>query len=374
MSTRPAAAGARRFDDERYFVASSWTLMRRRFMRHRLALIGGVVLGVIYLLAIFADFFAVSGRDLRYPEHLYAPPTRVRVVHEGSLRAPFVYGLQVTRHPVTRAKVFTVDPQQTFPVRFFVPGYEYRLLGLIPLRVHFLGVDEPGVLFPFGTDSLGRDMLARVLHGARVSLSIGLVGVAISFALGCLLGGVSGFFGGPVDMLVQRVIEFLQALPTIPLWMALAAAVPIEWPALRVYFVITIILSVIGWTGLARVVRGKLLQLRTEDYVTAAAIGGAKPMAIIIRHLLPGFLSYLIVHLTVAIPYVILGETALSFIGIGLRPPVVSWGVMLQQAQNVRTISLHPWLLLPGLFVVVVVLCFNFVGDGLRDAADPYQR
>ena len=374
MSTRQAAAGARRFDDERYFVASSWTLMRRRFMRHRLALIGGVVLGVIYLLAIFADFFAVSGRDLRYPEHLYAPPTRVRVVHEGSLRAPFVYGLQVTRHPVTRAKVFTVDAQQTFPVRFFVPGYEYRLLGLIPLRVHFLGVDEPGVLFPFGTDSLGRDMLARVLHGARVSLSIGLVGVAISFALGCLLGGVSGFFGGPVDMLVQRVIEFLQALPTIPLWMALAAAVPIEWPALRVYFVITIILSVIGWTGLARVVRGKLLQLRTEDYVTAAAIGGAKPMAIITRHLLPGFLSYLIVHLTVAIPYVILGETALSFIGIGLRPPVVSWGVMLQQAQNVRTISLHPWLLLPGLFVVVVVLCFNFVGDGLRDAADPYQR
>ena len=375
MSTRQAdAAGARRFDDERYFVASSWTLMRRRFMRHRLALIGGVVLGVIYLLAIFADFFAVSGRDLRYPEHLYAPPTRVRVAHEGRLRAPFVYGLQVTRHPVTRAKVFTVDRQQTFPVRFFVPGYEYRLLGLIPLRVHFLGVDEPGVLFPFGTDSLGRDMLARVLHGARVSLSIGLVGVAISFALGCLLGGVSGFFGGPVDMLVQRVIEFLQALPTIPLWMALAAAVPIEWPALRVYFVITIILSVIGWTGLARVVRGKLLQLRTEDYVTAAAIGGARPMAIITRHLLPGFLSYLIVHLTVAIPYVILGETALSFIGIGLRPPVVSWGVMLQQAQNVRTISLHPWLLLPGLFVVVVVLCFNFVGDGLRDAADPYQR
>ena len=378
MSTRQAGAAgarrARRLDDERYFVASSWTLMRRRFMRHRLALIGGVVLGVIYLLAIFADFFAVSGRDLRYPEHLYAPPTRVRVAHEGRLRAPFVYGLQVTRHPVTRAKVFTVDRQQTFPVRFLVPGYEYRLLGLIPLRVHFLGVDEPGVLFPFGTDSLGRDMLARVLHGARVSLSIGLVGVAISFALGCLLGGVSGFFGGPVDMLVQRVIEFLQALPTIPLWMALAAAVPIEWPALRVYFVITIILSVIGWTGLARVVRGKLLQLRTEDYVTAAAIGGARPMAIITRHLLPGFLSYLIVHLTVAIPYVILGETALSFIGIGLRPPVVSWGVMLQQAQNVRTISLHPWLLLPGLFVVVVVLCFNFVGDGLRDAADPYQR
>ena len=360
--------------DESYFVASSWTLMRRSFVRHRLALIGGVALAVIYLLAIFADFFSVSDRDRRYPEHLYAPPTRVRLVHEGRLRAPFVYGLQVTRHPVTRAKVFTIDPQQIFPVRFFVPGYEYRLFGLIPLRTHFLGVDEPGVLFPFGTDSLGRDMLARVLRGARVSLSIGLVGVAISFVLGCLLGGVSGFFGGPADMLVQRVIEFLQALPHIPLWMALAAAVPAQWPPLRVYFMITIILSVIGWTGLARVVRGKLLQLRTEDYVMAAAVGGAKSMAIITRHLLPGFMSYLIVHLTLAVPYMILGETALSFIGIGLRSPVVSWGVMLQQAQNVRTISLHPWLLIPGLFVVAVVLCFNFVGDGLRDAADPYRR
>ncbi len=374
ITRREAAAAGSRQLDERYFVASSWTLMRRSFMRHRLALIGGVVLSVIYLLAIFADFLSVSGRDQRYPEHLYAPPTRVRVAHEGRLRAPFVYGLQVTRHPVTRAKVFTIDRGQTFPVRFFVTGYEYRLLGLIPARLHLLGVDQPGVLFPFGTDSLGRDMLARVLHGARISLSIGLVGVAISFLLGCLLGGVSGFFGGPADMLVQRVIEFLQALPTIPLWMALAAALPIEWPALRVYFMIVVILSVIGWTGLARVVRGKLLQLRTEDYVTAATIGGATPMTIILRHLLPGFMSYLIVSLTLAIPYMILGETALSFIGIGLRPPVVSWGVMLQQAQNVRTISLHPWLLIPGLFVVVVVLCFNFVGDGLRDAADPYRR
>ena len=375
MSTRheDTAAGAQQLD-ERYFVASSWTLMRRKFLRHRLALIGGVVLIVVYLLAVFADFLAVSGRDQRYPEHLYAPPTRVRVVHEDGLRAPFVYGLQVTRDPVTRAKVFTIDRGRTFPVRLFVPGYEYRLFGLFPARLHLLGVDEGGVLFPFGTDSLGRDMLTRVLHGARVSLSIGLVGVALSFLLGCLLGGVSGFFGGPVDMLVQRMIEFLQALPTIPLWMALAAAVPVEWPALRVYFMITVILSVIGWTGLARVVRGKLLQLRTEDYVTAAAIGGATSMTIILRHLLPGFLSYLIVHLTLAIPYMILGETALSFIGIGLRPPVVSWGVMLQQAQNVRTISLHPWLLIPGLFVVMVVLCFNFVGDGLRDAADPYRR
>ena len=375
MSTghEETAAGAQQLD-ERYFVASSWTLMRRKFLRHRLALIGGVVLIVVYLLAVFADFLAVSGRDQRYPEHLYAPPTRVRVVHEDGLRAPFVYGLQVTRDPVTRAKVFTIDRGQTYPGQASRDRLRVPAVRAVPGPPAPAGRRRGGVLFPFGTDSLGRDMLTRVLHGARISLSIGLVGVALSFLLGCLLGGVSGFFGGPADMLVQRIIEFLQALPTIPLWMALAAAVPIEWPALRVYFMITVILSVIGWTGLARVVRGKLLQLRTEDFVTAAAIGGATSMKIILRHLLPGFLSYLIVHLTLAIPYMILGETALSFIGIGLRPPVVSWGVMLQQAQNVRTISLHPWLLIPGLFVVMVVLCFNFVGDGLRDAADPYRR
>ena len=359
--------------DESYYMASSWTLMRRRFLKNKLALIGGMILLAIYLLAALAGFFSVADPFARFPEHLLAPPTRIRVFHQGSLQWPFVYGLTTGRDPVTRAKVFEDDPEQRYPLRFFVEGHEYNLLGLIPSRMHFIGVDEPGVLFLFGTDSLGRDMFSRILLGARVSLSIGLAGVAISFVLGCLLGGISGFFGGWVDMIVQRIIEFLQSLPTIPLWMGLAAAVPIEWPALRVYFMITIILSILGWTGLARVVRGKLLQLREEDYVMAAKFAGSTDLRIINRHLLPGFMSYLIVHLTLAIPNMILGETALSFIGVGLRPPVVSWGVMLQQAQNVRTVSLHPWLLIPGLCVVIVVLCFNFVGDGLRDAADPYK-
>lgn len=359
--------------DERYYMASSWTLMRRRFFKHRLALFGGVVLLVVYVLAALAGFFSVADPFERFPDHVFAPPTNIRISHEGSLQWPFVYGLKTGRHPVTRAPVFEDDLEQRYPIQFFVERHEYNLLGLLPSRTHMLGVEEPGVIFLFGTDSLGRDMFSRVLHGARVSLSIGLVGVALSFVLGCLLGGLSGYFGGWIDMIVQRLIEFLQSLPTIPVWMGLAAAVPIEWPALRVYFMITVILSIIGWTGLARVVRGKLLQLREEDYVMAAKFAGSTDLRIINRHLLPGFMSYLIVHLTLAIPGMILGETALSFIGIGLRPPVVSWGVMLQQAQNVRTISLQPWLLIPGLCVVIVVLCFNFVGDGLRDAADPYK-
>ena len=358
---------------ESYYLASSWTLIRRRFLKHRLAVIGSAILLAIYLLAGFAGFFSVADIYQRHPDHLYAPPSSVRIIHEGRLQRPFVYGLRVGRDPETLAPIYESDPQQIYPLRFLVRGHEYRLIGLLPTDLHFVGVDEPGYLFLFGTDSLGRDMFSRVLAGARISLSIGLLGVTISFVLGCLLGGVSGYFGGTVDMIVQRIIEFLQALPSIPLWMALAAAVPINWPPLRIYFMITVILSFVGWTELARVVRGKILQLRVEDYVMAASIAGARERSIISRHLLPGFTSYLIVSVTLAVPGMILGETALSFIGIGLRPPVVSWGVMLQQAQNVRTVALHPWLLIPALFVVFTVLCFNFVGDGLRDVADPYK-
>ena len=365
-----AGAGGRGDD---YYVASSWTLIRRRFLKHRLAVVGGVILLAIYLSAAFAGFLSTAGTFERHTDFLYAQPTRVRVFHEGRLQRPFVYGLRTGRDPETLAPIYEDDVQRRYPLRLLVRGHEYRLLGLIPANLHLLGVDPPGRLFLFGTDSLGRDMFSRVLAGARISLTIGLVGVAISFVLGCLLGGVSGYFGGLADMIVQRVIEFLQALPQIPLWMALAAAVPANWPALRIYFMITVILSVVGWTELARVVRGKILQLRVEDYVMAAAVAGAREGTIITRHLLPGFASYLIVSMTLAVPGMILGETALSFIGIGLRPPVVSWGVMLQQAQNIRTVALHPWLLIPGLYVVFTVLCFNFVGDGLRDAADPYK-
>ena len=346
--------------------------MRRRFFKHYLAVIGALVLLAMYLTAAFAGFFAVADTFERHTKYEFAPPTRVRIFHEGRLQRPFVYGLRQEQDPETLAKIYVTDRGQIYPIRFLVQGHEYRLIGLFPSRLHFMGVDPPGAFFPFGTDPLGRDMYSRILQGARISLSIGLVGVAISFLLGCLLGGVSGYFGGVVDMVVQRIIEFLQSLPQIPLWMALAAAVPTEWPVVRTYFMITIILSIVGWTELARAVRGKLLQLRVEDFVMAAAVAGAKEFAIIVRHLLPGFMSYLIVSVTLAVPGMILGETALSFIGVGLRPPVVSWGVMLQQAQNVRTVVLNEWLLIPALFVVATVLCFNFVGDGLRDAADPY--
>ena len=358
---------------EAYFTASSWMLMRRAFFRHRLAVVGSAILLVIVVAATFAGFISPHEIFERHPDYLLTGPTRVRLLHEGRPRMPFVYGLEYSRDPVTLARIYVPDETRMYPIRYLVRGDRYEFWGLFETDLHLFGVDEPGQLFLFGSDSLGRDMFSRVLHGARVSLSIGLLGVAISFVLGCLLGGISGYFAGPADMLIQRIIEFLGALPSLPLWMALAAAVPLTWPPLRIYFMITVILSIVGWTGLARTVRSKLLQLRVEDHVMAAKIAGVTEMRIIIRHMLPGFMSYLIVHLTMAVPGMILGETALSFIGIGLRPPVVSWGVMLQQAQNVRVVALTPWLLIPAIWVVVTVLVFNFVGDGLRDAADPYK-
>ena len=358
---------------EQYYVASSWTLMRRKFARHRFAVGSGYVLAVLYLGAAFAGFVAPYDRLDSRTDFALAPPTRPRLFHDGQLQRPFVYGLTRERDPETLLMVYRDDRAQRYPVRLFVAGDDYKLLGLFPAHRHLFGVEEPGVMYLFGADQLGRDVLSRVIHGARVSLSIGLLGVSVSFLLGCLLGGLSGLLGGPVDMAIQRVIEFLQSLPTIPLWMAMSAAIPIDWPALRTYFMITVILSIIGWTGLARVVRGKILQLREEDYVTAAGVSGATRLSVIVRHLLPNFLGYLIVHLTLAVPDMILGETALSFLGLGLQPPVVSWGVALQQASSVNVVALHPWLLLPALVVVLTVLCFNFVGDGLRDAADPYR-
>ena len=358
---------------ERYYLLSSWALMWRSFLRHKLAVVGGAILLVIYVSAIFAGFVSPHEIFERHPDHLLAPPTKVRIVHEGMLRWPFVYALSSSRDPVTLRRTYVNDESQPYPINLFVRGDEYKFWGLFKTDLHLMGVDEPAQLFLYGTDGLGRDMFSRVLHGARVSLSIGMIGVAISFVLGCLLGGISGYFGGAVDMLIQRIIEFLGSLPSLPIWMALAAAVPLTWPPLRIYFMITVILSIIGWTGLARTVRSKLLQLRVEDHIMAARIAGARELRIIVRHMLPGFLSYLIVHLTLAVPAMILGETSLSFIGIGLQPPVVSWGVMLQQAQNVRAIVNTPWLLLPAIWVIVTVLVFNFVGDGLRDAADPYK-
>ena len=359
--------------EEAHFVASQWQLIWRKFRRHRLARLGAAIIAILVVLAVFAEFWSPYDIFERHTELVHLPPQRVRFIHEGRLHRPFVYGVTSERSTITYFLEFSDDRSHRYPVRFFVRGADYKIFGLIPSNIHFFGVDEPGVIHLLGTESIGRDMLSRILSATRVSLSVGLVGITISFFLGCLLGGVSGYFGGAPDTIIQRIIEFLQNIPQIPLWMALSAALPPVWPIIQVYFGITIILSIFGWTGLARVVRGKLLATREEDYVLAAKIAGSGEPRILVRHLLPSFTSYLIVSITLAIPQMILGETALSFLGIGMRPPAVSWGVLLQQAQNIRSVTLYPWLIVPALLVVLTVLAFNFLGDGLRDAADPYK-
>ena len=359
--------------EEAHFVASQWQLIWRKFRRHRLARLGAAIIAILVVLAVFAEFWSPYDIFERHTELVHLPPQRVRFIHEGRLHRPFVYGVTSERSTITYFLEFSDDRSHRYPVRFFVRGADYKIFGLIPSNIHFFGVDEPGVIHLLGTESIGRDMLSRILSATRVSLSVGLVGITISFFLGCLLGGVSGYFGGAPDMIIQRIIEFLQNIPQIPLWMALSATLPPVWPIIQVYFGITIILSIFAWTGLARVVRGKLLATREEDYVLAAKIAGSGEPRILVRHLLPSFTSYLIVSITLAIPQMILGETALSFLGIGMRPPAVSWGVLLQQAQNIRSVTLYPWLIIPALLVVLTVLAFNFLGDGLRDAADPYK-
>lgn len=357
----------------RIFVASQWRLMWLHFKKHRLALIGGGVIFLFYFIAAFHGFLAPYEK-LERSDYIYMPPQRI-VFSDGdgfSLR-PHVYGMTTEADPETFTRKFAVDESVLYPVKFFTHGSEYRFLGLFEADLHLFGVPEGGIIFLLGTDKLGRDQFSRILYGSSISLSIGLLGVISSFILGIILGGISAFYGGVSDMIIQRIIEFLISMPTIPLWMALSAAVPTDWPPVRIYFAITLILSLHGWCGLARVVRGKLLEVREEDFVMAARIAGSSDWRIITQHLLPSFLSYLIVSMTLSIPGMIMGETALSFLGLGLQPPVVSWGVLLQHAQNVRTVASHPWLMWPAAFVVAVVLSFNFMGDGLRDAADPYK-
>jgi peptide/nickel transport system permease protein len=373
LETPPAAAVP---DEARVEVASQWQLMWWKFRKHKLALIGGIVTILVYLVAIFAEFLAPFPAGAHSTRHTYAPPQPIHFferTEEGRRFRPHVKGYSVEVDPIALRRVFVVDEEVVIPIGFFVQGTSYSLFGLIPTDRHFIGpVNHGDPMYLLGADRLGRDVLSRMIYGTRISMSIGLVGVALSLFLGILLGGLAGYYGGWVDNLQQRIGEFLESIPSIPLWMGLAAAIPLTMPPLQVYFLITVILSVIGWTGLARVVRGRFLSLKTEDFVTAARLDGMSDYRIVMRHMVPNFMSHIIAVVTLAIPGMILAETALSFLGIGLRPPIVSWGVLLQEAQNIRTVATAPWLMWPGAAVVTAVLALNFLGDGLRDAADPY--
>ena len=376
MTEQTLAAEPVNAKKEELYSAKPWRLIWRRFSKHVLAVISMWFLVLLAFCALFAEF--VAPYDPFEVERLrtLAPPTGVHLFHEGQFVGPFVYAMERTRDPETTRVTYEADTSNVLPIRFFTPGAEYSFFGLFDTDIHLFEVeggrrDQINLL---GTDDLGRDVFSRLIHGARVSLSAGLVGVAFAFVLGLTLGSISGYFGGWIDGTIQRLMELIRSIPTIPLWMGLAAALPIVWDPIVVYVLITFILALIGWTYLARVVRGQFLALRNEDYILAARLSGAGEYRIITKHMLPSMTSYIIAALTLAVPEMILGETALSFLGLGLRPPVVSWGVLLQDAQNLRSISLAPWLLAPGGAVVLTVLAFNFLGDGLRDAADPYGQ
>jgi len=369
----PGSAARLTPEQERFYLASQWKLMWWKFKLHRVAVVSGIILLLMYGSTLVTEILAPYNLQTRNTDFIYASPQKVHLFHDGRFVGPFVYAQTKTLDMDTLRRQYTEDKSSPHPLRFFCFGDPYRFWGLVDLSVHIVCPEPGSTLFLLGTDRLGRDVLSRILYGARISLTIGLLGIAISFTLGLIIGGLAGYYGGWVDMTVQRLIEVIRSFPELPLWMALSAVLPVTWSPILIYFGITAILAMLDWTGLARAVRSKLLALREEDYTTAARLMGARPSRIIGRHLLPGFMSHLIASATLSIPGMILGETALSFLGIGLRPPITSWGVLLNEAQNINVVALYPWLMLPVVPVIIVILAFNFFGDGLRDAADPYR-
>lgn len=360
-------------EQEKFFLASQWKMMWWRFARHKLAIVAGIILLLSYGSILITEILAPYELHSRHTDFIYAPPQQLHLLHEGRFEGPFVYPLSYKLNMETLKREYSSDSSKPQKLRFFCSGDSYRFMGLIAGSFHLICPPKNGTMFLLGTDRLGRDMASRLLYGGRISLTVGLIGITISFLLGISIGGAAGYFGGRVDNVVQRVIEILRSLPELPLWMALSAALPANWSPIGIYFGITVILGLLDWPGLARAVRSKLLALREEDFAVAARLMGAGPTHIIGRHLLPNFMSHLIASATLSVPAMILGETALSFLGLGLRPPVTSWGVLLAEAQNIEAVALYPWLMMPMLPVIVTVLAFNFLGDGLRDAADPYH-
>lgn len=362
--------------EAKVFVATQWQLIWWRFRRHTLAMVSAVVITLIYLTALLVEFLAPFSPDVTNSKYLYAPPQTLHFYDPATRTvAPYVYGIKSTIDSTANRRIFSTDFKKKIPIRLFAKSEPYKLMGFILIDRKLLApVDKTQPMFLLGADRLGRDLLSRIIYGTRISMSIGFIGVVLSLFLGVLLGGISGYYGGIMDTIIQRVIEFLRSIPTIPLWMGLAAALPMNWPPLKVYFGITVILSLIGWTGLARVVRSRFLAMRSEEFVLAAELDGASEMRIIFRYMMPSFLSHIIASTTLAIPAMILSETSLSFLGLGLRPPIISWGVLLKDAQSVRSVLTAPWQLWPAAAVIIAVLALNFLGDGLRDASDPYSR
>lgn len=361
--------------DEKYYFASQWTLMWRKLKQHKLAKMSIAILMFLYLQALFGQFIAPYSLESYDSNFNNSPPTRIRFVdNEGKFHLrPFIYGKDVERDPETFRKIYIDNPEKVYPIKFWVEGEPYKFWGIFETNRHLYGIEGDQKVFIFGSDRMGRDMYSRIVLGSQISLFIPLMGVSISFVLGILIGSISGYFGGWIDVVIQRIIEVIRSFPTLPLWMALAAAIPPNIPVVPMFFFITIILSLLSWTGLARVVRSKFISLKTEDFIMAAKVSGVGDFRIILTHMIPGFLSYLVVQMTLSIPGMILGETSMSFLGLGIRSPATSWGVLLQEAQKVQNVALYPWKLIPLIFVVITVLAFNFFGDGLRDAADPYK-